>query len=47
MSLKQLEKMVKELSSKVKPRLRKDGKGSKMPMDPEAAPLPKVVQFKR
>lgn len=47
MSFEQLEKMAKELSSKVKPRLRKDGKVSKMPMDPKAAPLPKVVQSKR
>jgi len=47
MSPEQLMKMVKELSSKVKPRLRKDGKVSKIPMDPKAAPLPKVVQFKR
>lgn len=47
MSLEQLDKTVKELSDKVKPRLRKDGKVSNMPMDSEAAPLPKVVQLER
>ncbi len=35
-----LEKLALELSSKVKPRLRRDGKPANSPTDPEQAPLP-------
>jgi hypothetical protein len=40
MSQADLEKLVIELSSKVRPRLRKDGKPALSPTDPEQVPLP-------
>ncbi|MGB7925675.1 MAG: hypothetical protein WCF57_20720 [Pyrinomonadaceae bacterium] len=43
----ELEKMADNLSRRVKPRLRKDGKPAESPTDPEQVPLPEEKDYQR
>lgn len=45
MSQEELEKLSIELSDRVKPRLRKDGKPAEYPADPEQSPLPEEKEY--
>jgi len=47
MSQEEVEKLAGELSARVKPRLRKDGKHAESPNDPEQVPLPEEREYRQ
>jgi len=47
MSQEEVDKLAAELSARVKPRLRKDGKAAEFPIDPEQVPLREEKEYQR
>ncbi len=47
MSQEEIDRLAADLSSKVKPRLRRDGKAAESPNDPEQRPLPEEKDLQR